>query len=108
MTAKLLPKLLLAGYVQTAPACGDCLWSSDEPQGLFCRGHMVLVDDNARCTKWSPAEHWLRANPAVAQCYTVATQHDALSHAELVYAHKDHALTKPSKQPKWPFPTASK
>jgi hypothetical protein len=29
--------LTRAGYVQTAPACGDCQHSEDEPQGL-CHG----------------------------------------------------------------------
>jgi hypothetical protein len=109
VTPTLIPTLLAAGYVQTAPACGDCRWASEEPQGLFCERVLCLVGEHARCQHWEPATHWIKANPQVAAIY--ATQpatdtHSALSPAELAYAHKDHALTKPSKQPKWPFPTS--
>jgi hypothetical protein len=61
--------MLRAGYVTTAPACGDCARSRPEPQGTFCRRHLALVSDDARCLHWQPAAHWLRANPTVAPLY---------------------------------------
>ncbi len=103
--SKHIHSLVQDGYVETAPACGDCKWSDPEPQGLLCKRLLVLVHDNGRCLKWAPAAHWLRANPLVAQHYTDAG--DALSPAELAYAHKKYALDVPTKTLEWPFPTAS-
>jgi hypothetical protein len=84
------PQCVAAGYVETAPACGDCNWSHDEPQGLFCGNHLVLVHDNGRCKKWTPSDQWLRANPQVA--YQYMTFGASLSLAELAYTYKDHTL----------------
>ena len=87
-----LGELLAQGYVETAPACGDCKWATEEPQGTFCYFALCLVSEHARCQKWEAAEHWLRANPQVAPRYTAQPERGALSPAELAYAHKAHAL----------------
>ncbi len=106
MSKKLIPALRDAGYVETAPACGDCFWATDEAQGTYCSHARCLVSEHARCQKWEPAAHWLKANPHVSASYAGLHAHDALSPAELAYAHKDHALSAPAKLPKWPFPNA--
>lgn len=35
--SKHIHSLVQDGYVETAPACGDCKWSDPEPQGLLCK-----------------------------------------------------------------------
>jgi hypothetical protein len=61
---------------------------------LFCRRHLVLVEDNARCLHWQPAVHWLRANREVADSYSAfyldPTQQ--LSPSERAYLHRAHSL----------------
>lgn len=89
-TTFIWPSLARAGYVQTAPSCGDCKHCEDQPQGTFCSKHRVLVQDNARCLHWQPAAHWLRANPDVATSYQDPTQQ--LSPSELAYLHRNHTL----------------
>ena len=75
------------GYLQTAPACGDCAHSRPEPQGEFCAKFCFVTSDGARCAHWQPSDLWLRANPEVAALYDAP-----LSPAELAYAHKAHTL----------------
>lgn len=57
------------GYLQTAPACGDCAHCHDQFTGLVCTKFRVEVQDAGRCLHWRPDAHWLRANPEVAPIY---------------------------------------
>lgn len=83
--------LTQAGYVQTAPACGDCIHCSDEHlPDTFCARLRQPVDENARCIHWRPALHWIRANRDVAACY--ADPVEQLSPAERVYLTRQHTL----------------
>lgn len=78
------------GYLQTAPACGDCAHSADQFTGLICRKFNVEVQDGGRCLHWSPDAHWLAANPEVAPLYD--PPHGHLSPAEMAYARNAHVL----------------
>lgn len=112
--AEVIGVLLSAGYVTTAPACGDCAHCADkctpmhlEPEcaALVCLKFCVPVGDGGRCLHWEPDARWLAANPLVAPRYTAQPEQGALSPAELAYAHKDHTLTKPRPLPGGRFQT---
>ena len=64
-----------AGYVLTAPACGDCQHSRSYPVStdtLYCTALKDDVADAGRCLYWMPSEVWLRVNtPAVATGHRV-------------------------------------
>lgn len=79
-----------AGFVETAPACGDCLHETEEPQGSFCNRFLVLVPPDARCLHWQPSDLWLRANPTVADRYIDSLAQ--LSPSERAYLRREHSL----------------
>lgn len=79
-----------AGFVEVAPACGDCRHHTDEIQGSCCNRFCVLVPEGARCLHWQPADHWLRANPEVAVYYVDSTTQ--LSPSERAYLSREHSL----------------